>query len=317
MPKITPPPVPTEEPAFVYEDDHKKSFDQIASEQYHKDIKAKEEPDEQTDVENKAVEPVIEPKTEEKEATPEKPEAKPEVDVAKVAQEAADKAATQARADFRKELDSIAASEQSVADKKKAQDELMSVWDKEDRLPNDYKEIFNEAARVGQAKARQEWEAKEAARTQAEAQKKHETEASQTAILEENKQRQEMINARLTRELEELYQSKIITRPISGKPETEQEENDFLSFGIALNKERLARGEAQVDSLASLYLNYYKPSLDAKGAKATQPAGGNAPVLGAKGAPQADLPEDTFVYARDHKKSLREIAQDQMRRIRS
>lgn len=319
MPKIDPPDIEekiddkpevkvkvTDDGKFKYEykRDHNKSMRQIAQEGVERDKKAVETPTEEVET------PEEEP---EKTKEPDKVEA-PVVDVEKVAKEAVEKAAADAAVKFKDELTKIKDSEASALEKKKQEDELLTQWDKEGRLPADYKEIFNEAQRISEAKMRREWDARESkAKEEATAKKTAEDKAKQETESQIT-ERQKQLNDRVNSELDELVSSKHIARGKDGQLSKEAE--DLLNFGIKLNTERVAKGEAPIDSVQRIYFMHYKPIKDKAAPKVDdQPAGADAPVSGAKGSAHSDAPADKYVYARDHGKSFRQLAQDTMRRV--
>lgn len=308
MPQIDPPPVEEvkadevkKEPRkYNYKRDHEKSIRQIAQES----LDAVEEP--------KIEEPKVETPKEEPKEEVSKP-VEPVIDPVKIAEDAATKAAEKTRKELQEELSKIKESDKTLSEKKKAEDELISSWDKEGRLPTDYKEVFNEAQRISEAKMRQTWEAREAERAQKDKEAKDTQERTQRESQEQLNKRTQEIQSRVNEELDELVSSKFL--PPSKDGQMSKEAEDLLNFGIKMNTERAAKGEKPVDSLQRIYFMHYKPYLEATGKKPTQVAGADAPVSGSKGSAHSEPPADKYVYARDHNRSFMDIARDGMKRM--
>lgn len=301
-----------------YKDLHNKSMRELVEED-HKTQVSVEDLDEKDSVENKDVESPVKP--EEKKETPVVEERKEEqkIDTSKVAEEAATKAAEQATKNFKEELEKIHKSEQSEIDKKKAEDELVSVWDKEKRLPSDYKEIFNESRRIARIEAQREYQTLMAERDRKEQEEQQTKEKERTDVQQRNEQAVLSKTKQVEQEIEELYQAKTLKRPQNiTNPDDEgvKETNDFMQFGIQLNQKRVQDGLPPVDSVTKLYFLHYKPFLATQPTKKEQPAGDRAPIAGARTIPQREVPTDQYVYSRDHGKSFRQLVADTVNRVR-
>jgi hypothetical protein len=122
--------------------------------------------------------------------------------------------------------------------------------------------------------------------------------------------------------MEELYSSKFLKRPtapeeINNENTTDEgakETQEVLKFGVKLNTERAEKGLPPVTSFSKIYFMYYKPYAEAQGKKTDQPAGADAPVSGAKMANVQPDNDKGYVYARDHGKTFRQIAQERAKR---
>lgn len=304
----------------------RKSLLQIAKEGADLDRKADEERIKETLKQKSEEKPVKEDKDEEKqkEVKEEKPkkEPKPKIDPEEIATKAREEAARVAeettKKAFEKETQRILDQNKSLEEKQKEQDELISVWDKEERLPKDYKEIVAESLRISEAKYKQlkrqdEETAKKAdeERKKSEDFKKSETERIQQARIDE-------INTKVKTDLDDLYTAKILPKPpteYDEKNEDQKKTDDLMKFGIELNTERAKKGLPPVDSIAKIYFLHYKPKIDLEGAQDNQPAGADAPVSGSA-TPQAKSDNDRYIYARDHNKSFQQLAMESAQRLK-
>lgn len=286
---------------FIYARDHGKSMDVIA----HESLKEEEE------LKKKLLDKSQEPEEVKKEETPIEPKKEepvkeePKVDVEKIKKEAAAEAAAiakeEAKKEFQAEINKILEANKDIEEKQKQADELISIFEKEKRLPTDYKEVLSESQRLAEAKYKQLAQAdKEKQQAAEKAQKAAEEKAKTDAQLAYEAKVAD-INQRVVNELKELTDGKFI------KDQTESD--DLMKFGIDLNTKRAKEGLAPIDSVTKLYFMHYKPT---KGAVSTdQPAGADAPVAGNKTAKVATK-LDGFVYARDHNKDFRQILAEEM-----
>lgn len=308
MTDVTPEPLVEKKPKkFSYARDHKKSMRQIASDGYNPlDEKKTEQKEEKSEVLDTAVKPTdVE---EEKPVEERKEESKVEpVDTIRVAEEAATKAAEKTSAQFKQELKEIQDSELSKVDKKKAEEELLSIWDKEQRLPTDYKEIFNEAQRIGELKARKFYEEQQQLSRDKQESDKKEAEEHEKSKQEAQVQYEKDLQTRVGAEINELRQAKIIP--------DQKTEDDFLQFGIKFNTDRVKEGKPPVADITKLFFIHYQPHKATQKAKGEQPAGIDAPIAGSKTSHSTELPTDRYVYARDHKRSFRQIIMESAKRL--
>jgi hypothetical protein len=289
----------------VYKRDAKKTLRQIAFEGRTRANKAKEEI---VKLEPKE-EPIVKEEkapSEEKAPKLKKEEKKEEpIDIEKIKKETAEAAVAATRAEFEAKAKAIMDKEASDLEKQKEADELISVWDKEKRLPKDYKEIVTETHRLAEVKMKQVLrERDEKAKADIEATKKAEDD-KKTAAQRDYQTRVDAINKRVKDELEELKTAKIL--------EKDDERDEMLKFGIELNTKRTKDGKPPIDSITKLYFLHYKPYLEAKGKKSEQPAGADAPISGARTVASKST-SDGYVYARDHGKSYRQLLIEKQQR---
>jgi hypothetical protein len=295
---------------YNYKRDHGRSLQQIqrdAARSYQEE-KAKDQGREKDEEGEPA-------KTEtRKEETPakqpkEETKSEPRVDVKQVATEAATEATRIAQEAFKKQIDDILAKTTPIESKQDEADELISIWDKEGRLPTDYKEVVAESIRIADAKYTQrEKEATRAREQEIQQKQQKEQETTQNA----QKQQEETVtrlNQNIKEELQELMEAKYLPHAdIDNESDPNRAELDkFLKFGIELNQKRAAEKLSPVQSVNKMYFMHYKPYLEASGAKKSdQPAGERAPIAGNRSATTKE-PEDAYIYARDHTKTYRQI----------
>jgi hypothetical protein len=310
-----------------YEVFHKKSMRQVALDAREQEKKDEEVASAKKD-EEVGVSPVGEDTKKEPVQTPEPPK-EDKVDVEKVKKEAKEEAEKIAnekveatRKEFQAKIDEILNKDKSLEEKQKESDELVAIWDKEKRLPKDWKEIASEQLRISDAKVEQRLKAQEEARQKAEEERRQqETQAKETEA-KTAAERQEAFNRQLADEMEEMYSSNFLKRPstpeeINNENTTDEgakETREVLKFGVKLNTERHEKGLQPVTSFSKIYFMYYKPFIEAQGKKDDQPAGADAPVSGAKMADVQPKSDGGYVYARDHGKSFRQIVQANIKR---
>lgn len=281
---VTPPVEEKKTPDFIYARDHGRSIRQIVTESVAEPVKgAEEKPEESgtdTDVGSK------------------KEEANP-IERSADIDEAAEKAAKKTADAFRKELADIQKSSLPDEEKKKASEELLTLWEKEGRQPKDWKEALSEMGRVSELKALRAFE--ETQRQKEEAITKERTEKEQ-AYLANAKAIDERVNA----DLAELRAAKHLA--------SKEDEKEFIDFAVDITNKRNKENLPVIDPI-KMYFLHYKPFKDAQGKRvAGQPAGADAPVAGAKATPVNDTNDKAYVYARDHKKTFRQIMYDAMHR---
>lgn len=246
--------------------------------------------------------PEEKPKAEEKAPAPE-----PKLDVEAVAKKAAEETATKMRADFNTEIKKILENQStSMEQKEKDADELIAVWDKEKRLPKDYKELIQENLRITQARWDQLNREAEAKKSE-EGSKKDDvvTTTPPPAAPTNEEAQQAAFQKEVVRDLGELYDAKELPRPVSAEeinnPNTTDENakktQELFAFGVKLNTERRAKGLEPITSLSRIYFLHYKPYAEAQAKNApknNQPPGGDAPTSPSKNQsvtqPQANRP---------------------------
>lgn len=322
---------------FVYKRDHAKSLRQISRESSERLNKVKDtlleksQEDEKSTKDTKTNEEGIvdaksetgtEPKIGSKmEPKIEAPVVNQEEIAKKAAEEAKIVAAQVAKDSFQNEMQKILDQNKSLEDKQKEADELISIWDKEKRLPTTYKEIVDETLRISEAKykqlQRQEQEKKvkeETDRKESELKNQTETQRVQQLQIEE-------INKKVTTDLNDLYENKHLRKPpekYDPDNDIQKETDELIKFGIQLNTERSKRGIAPVDSLAKIYFMYYKPTKDSMPGKTVdQLPGADAPISGAKTPASKELNTKGYVYVRDHQKTYRQILLENFNRLKN
>jgi hypothetical protein len=301
---------------FIAKRDSKKTLRQIAFESKERVNKAKEEIVKEQD-KIPDVKPVIkkeEKKIEKKEEK--KPEA-PVIDVEKIKEEAIKVGKETAKKEFEAKTKEIMDKQVSDEQKQKEADELISVWDKEKRLPKDYKEVVIETHRLAKAQMEKTLRERDAkAKAESDARTK-EAEDKRTTEQKTYQARVDAINTKVKNEMNELYEGKFLKKPPEKYDEgdsTQKETDELMKFGIDLNVKRTKEGLPPIDSISKIYFMHYKPYVEAQGkAKSKQPAGENAPISGAKSTDDKGQTKG-YVYARDHKKSYRQILQENMSR---
>lgn len=300
----------------------RKSLTQIAKEGADLDRKADEERIKQTLKEKSEEKPEKVEKVEEIKDEKPKKEVKPKIDPQEIenkAKEEARKVADETtRKAFKEETQRILDQNKSIEEKQKEQDELISVWEKENRLPKDYKEVVAESLRISEAKYKQlkrqdEETAKKAdeERKKSEDFKKNETERIQQARIDD-------INKKVQTDLDDLYTAKILPKPpkeYDEKNEDQKKTDELMKFGIELNTERAKNNLPPIDSIAKIYFLHYKPKVDLEGKKDDQPPGADAPISGGA-APDTKSEPKGYVYTRDHNKSYRQILVENAQRLK-
>ncbi len=126
------------------------------------------------------------------------------------------------------------------------------------------------------------------------------------------------LNHRVTQELNELYEGKYLRRPstqYNADDDIQKETDELIKYGIEVNTERNKKGLPPIDSIAKIYFMHYKPFKEAQGkTKTDQPPGADAPIAGANSPASVESSNQGYVYARDHKKSYRQILEEAFRR---
>lgn len=304
--------------SYVYARDHKKSTRQVALETRKRNIKVEEEvKDEDATVDT----PPDKERKEEKE--PEKKEEskveEPKVDPQEIADKAARKAAEETRKEFQAKIDEILNKDKVIEEKQKEADELVAIWEKEERLPKDWKEIASEQLRISNVKLEQRLKEQEETRKKSEEEQQNKVKQDQEETQKRYEARIEEVQNKALKELEELYENKFLAKPADiSKTDAEdmKETNELITFAIDLNKKRVEQKLEPIDSVSKIYFMHYKPFKDAQpGNKGNQPAGADAPVAGPK---VAQAPQETrgYVYARDHNKSYRQLLVEAQQRAK-
>lgn len=297
------------EDKYVYSRDHKKSVRQIiAEERQPKEEKQDESvvtPPDKEKEEKKESEKEEVRKVEESKIDPEEITRKAREEAEKVTNE---KLEAQ-RKEFQAKIDEIVNKDKDILERQKEADALVAVWEKENRLPKDWKEIAQETMRINEAKLEQRLKAQEEAQKKADEERKQQEAKTKEDQQKSYQSRIDEINRKVTEELNELYEAKMLKKPADlSKIEAEdmKETNDLVKFGIELNKKRAEQKLTPIDSISKIYFMHYKPFIEAQGKKSNQPAGADAPVSGAKVTQVTQQPKG-YVYARDHNKTFRQI----------
>lgn len=246
-----------------------------------KKVEGKDEPKKEEKVEDKSIEP-IKPLKEE-----------PKIDPEKLATEAAEKAAKKATESLQKELEELKKSNLTASEKKEEKKKLVSKWSEEKRTPKDYDEIYNEASEAGFKKA-QEYFENRLKEIETENKKKQDEYNSK---LEQDKETVRLQNEAATKyienDLEELIQNNHLKR------EDEETRKALFDQAIAYNNKRIAEGKPAEPSIAKFYFMHFKKPNQ-------QPAGGDAPVSGAKATPKENK-TDRIPYNILHNSSYRQL----------
>lgn len=307
-----------------------KSWDQLkkeaktqAKEKLAKKLKLdvkEEKKDEPTDTKLPEREP--EP-TEDKPTVEEKKPEEPKIDVDAIArragEEAAAKVAEAAKADkaeFQAKLDELLNKETDMQQKQKDADDLISVWDKEGRLPKDYKELISETQRITEAKWAQQARAAEAAKPKEEPKVDAPT-TSATPTVEDYQKR-------VSDELNTLYSTGTLPKPTDfneiNNPNTTDNAakmtQKVLEFGVKLNTSIVKTGGQPITSVIQMHHLYKLSGQDKVDSAPKQPAGGDAPVSPSRNqsTTQQDAPKPFYQKGEDgryHPKSWAQIKFEQ------
>lgn len=311
---------------FVYKRDSRKTLREIAAE-----VKIEEKPKEPAEAtpetQVKEDPKVVEKKTPDEEAKLADEKAKLEKDrldleKRQIADDAAKKASEETRKEFQAKMDEILNKDKDIQDKQKEADDLVAIWDKEKRLPKDWKEIASEQLRIADVKLEQRLKAEKANEEARRTEERLVQEKKQQDVVKDNTARLESYQKELANDLDKIYYLKELPRVTNPKelenPDTTdpaaKEVQKVFTFGVQLNQKLKAEGKEPVKSLWDIYFNHYKPYTKAQG-KSDQPAGGDAPVSGAKNVIQNKQPEK-YNWRTDSKKSLRQIAAEEQARIK-
>ncbi len=210
----------------------------------------------------------------------------PKIDIEAVARKAAKEAADDAakrvgdetKAAFTSEINKILTRDNDLQQKQKQADELIAAWDKENRLPKNYKELIDETMRIADAKVtHREQEAKRLAQ-------EPEPPAPLPLPSEEtSEQKLGRFQKEITDDLESLYTGNDLPRPANlaeiNNPNTSDANakvtQDLLNFGVKLNTSINKRGGTPITSLKGIYEAY---KLAGNETKVVQPPGADAPV---------------------------------------
>lgn len=285
------------EDKFDYKEDHGKSLQEIA----------KEVREANRAIEEESTEP--EPK-EEKPPVEETPPPKKEPEVVITLDDITKQAARQAKEELQAELKKIEDDRKLTdAQKEKEKEDLRYSWEKEDRTPKDYKEIAEEAEKRAFERAKkfvEERDAKALAEYQTQ-QKAEQDRQEQTkkATADQQKALEDGINA----EVDKLINSGKLPRPTDLTNEEDPATKEYKEFFNAAIKYNQDHPDAPVKSPIEFFSLHYTPP-------SKQPAGADAPVSGTRTTPTEQNTEDKYVYARDHGKSLRQMAYEVNRKLR-
>lgn len=276
---------------YDYKESTRKTLRQIGKEIGEKRTKKAEE------------EPKVEEKPEdkpEKEVPIKEPPKEPQVDVDAVAKKAADEAANKVAQETKKAFDDkvseILNKDKTMVEKQQELDELIPIWEKENRLPKDYPELIAENLRVTQAKwAQLDREKQAKSEEERVAAEKVKVDQETQTKAQADKQLEDF-NKQITQDLNDIYDAKFLPRPDKfdevNNPDTSdkaaKKTQELLSFGVKLNIQRKSEGKDPITSLSKIYFLHYKPTMDKAAPKDEQPAGGDAPVAGAKNTPPSN-----------------------------
>jgi len=273
---------------------HGRSIRQIAKDIANK----KEEPikNEKLDEVKEEADKITKTKKEEKQKEREQ---RDEERLKKISEETATKVAEETKKAFDDKVKEILNKDTPDIDKQKELDELIPIWEKEERLPTDYKELIAENLRVTEAK----WEQKERDKKEREEQEtksRQETERVEKEKEQENTKKAEEekfknFQQAIVADLNDLYDANLLPRPstveeINNEATTDEkakETQKLLKFAVELNTKLRAEGKTPISSVAKIYFLHYKPSLEGK-PKDDQPAGNDAPISGASNAPSGE-----------------------------
>lgn len=296
-PKIKPP----------YEDLHNKSMRTLVKEAHEKVADAGKPPEDTKPPETKP------PETKPPESKPPetKPNEKPTLsveDIKKNAREAVAEEVKKNTEELKAEIKKIQDSTQTNEEKNKQIEALKVKWQGVDPKtgkpsPVNYDEIVAETRRIVMEEVKQFY--KEQKEHELEEMKKVQTEDEQKKVQEKKtyEERLTQVQARINNEMEELFVQGKLARPkdINDlKDPAARKVKDLFDQAAAYNMQRQKEGKELEPSIAKFFFMYYKP-------KGDQPAGADAPVSTNKAAPPPADTEDRYVYARDHRKSMRQI----------
>lgn len=324
-------PDPIKPPAGTPPDDHKptlpseiadirnKSFREIVKEGQGK---AGTPADDEEEKKKREEEEAAKKAEDEKKAADEKAQAETREREAREAQEKHDReVAEKAAADAIAKRDEEERQKKADAEKaKENQDMRKPVWLRDPNwpykdangkpVPQSYEQMVEETNRIADLRFKDELDRREreqSERTAAEQRKKEEAEATQKKAQDDfDKQMQ----TELVSDLNDLYSMdrlpKVINENDPNDPGIIARKNLF-DTGIKVNQERVKKGLAPIRSIKVIFYEHYKP--------VKQPAGADAPIQGGS-QPQNDKSDATeFNFARDHKRSLRQVLADTKRAV--
>lgn len=278
---------------YNYKDDHFKSINVIAREL--RDQRRKEPEVEVVATEEKT--PIVEVKPEVKEES--KPEVKePEVTI--TVDDITKQAAALARDELKEEFKKIEDSKLTKEEKKDAKETAKWQWEDENRNPKDYSEIASAAEERALDKAK-EWfkEQQEQERTTRDNATKAEQEKADL-VRKTQEDSQKHIESRVNAEIDKLFDGGHLQKPVDINATDDpaaKEYRDFLNAAIKYNEEHK---DTPIGSPVEFFFMHYKP-------KGNQPAGNDAPIAGNRTTVKPADTDDKFVYARDSRKSFRQL----------
>lgn len=283
--------------------------------------------------------PEIKPTEEEEKKTKEVADAKVRED-----QEKKDKETQEARVREQDEIakrtaDELAtrqAAERKVQeDRKKAEDDekarqeaLKPAWQKDPNAPKDkdgnplprsYEELTTEAARIGEERALEKMRAEQAEKDAATKTQQEATQKQQQAEEARKKTFNDQLQKEIDDDLNGLWADKKLTKmkdPNDPNDPGVKEKNAFIKTAVEVNAKRMGEGKPPIRSLKLIYYESYLPNREKILQEINkQPAGGDAPVMGAESTQGHELPDDKYIPARDRKKSFAQIAREEMQRM--
>jgi len=298
--EVTSPESEIKEEPYVYQRDHDKSVQQMLTETRErrkkgaqKEESLKEIPSEEKKENDKSID---------KNSLQEE-----KVDIPRLLEEATDKATQKATTAFKEELQKIESSKKSEEEKVRESDELITKWEKENRLPTDWKEALSEIERISEKKAEIKMNKLFEERERAQEERTRQEREQQESERKTQEEKSAAVSRKIAAELEELYEGKFIPRSTKEGDEGDKIRNELFELGVKINNERIKKDLPALDSISKIYFMHYKSGNN------TQPAGADAPVSGSRSsAVKSD--SKAYIYARDHNKSYRQLLEEGLQR---
>lgn len=296
-----------------------KSFQQILKEQQESRSKPADETPIETAEEKAAKEKEDEKKKakdEDEAKSKQEADAKAETDRQEaIARKAADEVIAKQNEEKQKELDKAKAEEEARQQEQK----LKPSWQVDPNaakdaqgnpIPKSYDEIAAEAARIATEQATAAVEAREREKA-AEAEKvAAEKTRNEEAIKTQQKDASDKLQSELDADISDLYAANKLPKIKDPKNENDpgvKEYRNLFETAQKVNAKRMAAGEPPIRSIKLIFYEHYKPL--------KQPAGHDAPVMGAEPNNGKELPDDKYIPARDRNKSMGQLLKEEAARI--
>lgn len=181
-------------------------------------------------------------------------------------------------------------------------------------IPSSYDEIYEEAKNAAKEEALAEFEARQTARQQEEAAKTEEAKRQQDEAAKAQDAQAQQLNKRIEDDVNDLYATGKLPKIVDPKDDRTDKDGLFLEpgkraqqllfmQGVKVNQERVTKGLAPIDSIKLIYYEHYTPPTQ-------QPAGADAPVQKNSQPPKPDARDEKYNWAKDHKKTPREMLQE-------